>query len=135
MSSSNPWSDEARDERAVEPLYPLRRVGDGGDHGAADHDEEQDQAAHDVGTIEVLVRLTTGDTVLVGRFGDFEDAKVCAEALVQSLGQGEQQWPFVAGRFLRPGAIVSIDVSTHGPKWTGSADRAASWRSQHGAGS
>ena len=135
MSSSNPWSDEAPEERAVEPLYPLRRVGDAGDQGAAGQDEEQDQAARDVGTIEVLVRLTNGDTVLVGRFGDFEDAKVCAEALVQSVGQSEQQWPFVAGRFLRPGAIVSIDVSTHGPMWTGSADRAASGRSQHGAGS
>ena len=128
MSSSNPWSDLPQDGDAPEPAYPLlRRASDQqGETAPSDHAAEEAGRA-DVGTIEVIVRLTDGDSVLVGRFGEFEDAKECAEGLVQSLTGNDRQWPFVGGRFLRPEAIVSIDVNESGPKWAGSPDRAASW--------
>ena len=129
MSSSNPWADLPQDGDAPEPAYPLlRRASDQQpDPAASDPTGEDSSGRPEVGTIEVIVRLTDGDAVLVGRFGDFEDAKECAEGLVQSLSGNENQWPFVGGRFLRPAAIVSIDVNESGPKWAGSPDRAASW--------
>jgi hypothetical protein len=132
VSSSSPWIEPTGpDGGEADPPFPLlRRAGD-----TADAENSQQEPADDdegsrrleVGTIEVLVRLTDGDVVLVGRFADVEEAKECAEGLVESLGDGERRWPFVSGRFLRPGAIVSIDINENGPKWTGSAGRAASW--------
>lgn len=135
MSSSSPWIEPTGPEGGeAEPPFPLlRRAGDKADaeaeqHESADNDDESARRL-EVGTIEVLVRLTDGDVVLVGRFADVDEAKECAEGLVESLGDGERRWPFVSGRFLRPGAIVSIDINENGPKWTGSAGRAASWSS------
>jgi hypothetical protein len=129
VSSSNPWSDLPEENETPEPAYPLlRRASDQQPQTAAPGQPGEDVSGRaEVGTIEVIVRLIDGDAVLVGRFGDVEDAKECAEGLVESLGGDERQWPFVGGRFLRPAAIVSIDVNESGPKWAGSPDRAASW--------
>lgn len=79
--------------------------------------------------VEVVVRLTGGDTALVARFTDFEEAKASALSLVHGLCRGDAgDWPFIGGRFLRPGAVVSVDVvESDAPKWVGSADRAATW--------
>ena len=132
MSSSNPWIEPTGpDGGEPEPAFPLRRRAAPTEadvpQPVAGEDADEQARRLEVGTVEVLVRLTDGDIVLVGRFADPEEAKEAAEALVESLSDGEQRWPFVGGRFLRPAAIVSIDVNENGPKWTGSADRAASW--------
>jgi hypothetical protein len=132
VSSSRPWIDPTASHGGeAEPPFPLlRRAGAPAGAENAQHDSAEDEEQSrrpEVGTIEVLVRLTDGDVVLVGRFADVEEAKECAEGLVESLGDGERRWPFVSGRFLRPGAIVSVDINENGPKWTGSAGRAASW--------
>ena len=132
MSSSRPWIEPTPPEGGeAEPAFPLLRRAapqDGAENPPHESAEDDEQSRRpEVGTIEVLVRLTDGDVVLVGRFADVEEAKECAEGLVESLGDGERRWPFVSGRFLRPGAIVSVDINENGPKWTGSAGRAASW--------
>jgi hypothetical protein len=79
--------------------------------------------------VEVVVRLSNGDTALVGRFTDMEEAKASALALVHGLCRGDAgDWPFIGGRYLRPGAVISVDVvESDAPKWVGSADRAATW--------
>ena len=138
MSSSKPWIDASADgESGPEPPYPLLRRASGSQPESPTPEvgsEEDAGARPDVGTIEVIVRLTGGDAVLVGRFGDFEDAKDCARGLVESLREDEKEWPVVNGRFLRPAAIVSIDINEHGPKWTGSSDRASSWAARERRG-
>jgi hypothetical protein len=132
VSSSSPSIEPTGpDGGEADPPFPLlRRAGDTADAENAQQepgDDDENSRRLEVGTIEVLVRLTDGDVVLAGRFADVEEAKECAEGLVESLGDSERRWPFVSGRFLRPGAIVSIDINENGPKWTGSAGRAASW--------
>ena len=140
MSSSSPWIEPTQpgDRAHDAPEFPLlRRAGDEAAvadlRQESDHENDGHSRRPELGTVEVLVRLTDGDVVLAGRFGDVEEAKECAEALVESLNDGAQRWPFVSGRFLRPGAIVSIDVNDNGPKWTGSADRAATWKHRGGS--
>jgi hypothetical protein len=133
VSSSSPWLEPAEPD-APTPLVEaglLRRSGAGG--AAQPEAATQPERRSDVGTIEVIVRLVDGDRLLVGRFSDADEAKQCAEALVQSLGGRNGSWPFVGGRFLRPDAIVSVDVAESGPKWTGSADRAATWAARQHA--
>jgi hypothetical protein len=132
VSSSSPWIEPTESDTAeAQPAFPLlRSPGAQPDAESAPNESAEDEEQSrrlEVGTIEVLVRLTDGDVVLVGRFAEVDEAKECAEGLVESLGDGERRWPFVSGRFLRPGAIVSIDINENGPKWTGSAGRAASW--------
>jgi hypothetical protein len=134
VSSSNP-ADGPREQGSAQPLFPLRRVGDAQDESASDHDEPNQGDPVEAGTVELQVRLANGEVLFVDRFVDVDQAKERAEALIKSMGQREQHWIFVAGRFLRPGAIISIDVNDQGsnPKWTGSAHRAATWRPrQHG---
>jgi pyruvate dehydrogenase E2 component (dihydrolipoyllysine-residue acetyltransferase) len=57
----------------------------------------------------VLVRLENGERIDVGSFEGFEAAKERARALMAELRQSAD-WPFLSGRFVRPEAIVSIDV-------------------------
>ncbi len=130
MSSSSPWIDPtSRDPASADPAFPLLRRAGGADEAASAHEESEADRARkpEVGTVEVLVRLTNGEAVLVGRFAEVDEAKDCAESLMENLGNGAGPWPFIGGRFLRPEAIVSIDINASGPKWTGSADRATSW--------
>jgi outer membrane biosynthesis protein TonB len=57
----------------------------------------------------VLVRLENGERIDVGSFEGFEAAKERARSLMAELQQSAE-WPFLSGRFVRPEAIVSIDV-------------------------
>jgi hypothetical protein len=57
----------------------------------------------------VLVRLENGERIDAGSFDGFEAAKERARALMAEL-QESTDWPFLSGRFVRPDAIVSIDV-------------------------
>ncbi len=62
----------------------------------------------DVGA-RVFVRLENGERIEVGDFDGFEAAKKRARGLMDELGQGAE-WPFLSGRYVRPEAIVSIDI-------------------------
>jgi hypothetical protein len=57
----------------------------------------------------VLVRLENGERIEVGAFEGFEAAKERARGLMAELQQSTD-WPFLSGRYVRPDAIVSIDV-------------------------
>ena len=63
-------------------------------------------------TRRVVVRLHGGEEVEIGRVEGRDPAVQMARDMVRTIEQAEGigDWPLVADRFLRPGAIVSIDV-------------------------
>ncbi len=95
--------------------------------------EDQDPQAdreNTGGAVGVVVRLTDGDRVEAGVFADEEEARRSAEQLIGALADGAN-WPLVGGRYLRPDAVVSVDlVHEAQPRWTGSTGRAAPWASR-----
>jgi nicotinate-nucleotide--dimethylbenzimidazole phosphoribosyltransferase len=63
------------------------------------------------GQFRVVVRLREGDGVEVGEFRDFGTAMEGAQEVIEQFSTAsEGQWPFYAGRFIRPDLIVSVDV-------------------------
>lgn len=60
----------------------------------------------------VIVRLVGGEEVEAGEAAGRDEALELARGLVQRLAQAEADadWAELGGRFLRPGAIVSVDV-------------------------
>ena len=67
-------------------------------------------------TRRVIVRLTDGEELELGRMEGREPALGMAREMVQSIGDAEAagEWPLVGDRFLRPGAIISVDVQRAG---------------------
>jgi hypothetical protein len=57
----------------------------------------------------VLVRLENGERIDFGRFDGYEAAKKRARDLMAELQQATE-WPFLSGRYVRPEAIVSVDI-------------------------
>ncbi len=66
-------------------------------------------AAADVAA-RVLVHLTNGERVEAGRFPHVAAARARAEEIVKALSDPDGTWPFYGGRYLRPDAIVSVDL-------------------------
>jgi hypothetical protein len=60
--------------------------------------------------VKVFVRLTSGERVDAGTFEGLDDAKARGAEIARTLAGEAPEWPFVAGRFLRPDTIVSLDV-------------------------
>ena len=60
--------------------------------------------------VKVFVRLTSGERVDAGTFDGLERAKERGAEIARTLAGDAPEWPFVAGRFLRPDTIVSLDV-------------------------
>jgi hypothetical protein len=58
----------------------------------------------------VWARLSTGDRIEVAAFGDLGEARERAHELVGRLSADRPEWPCFGGRFVRPEAIVSVDV-------------------------
>jgi hypothetical protein len=56
----------------------------------------------------VRLRLQDGGRIEVGTF-DLEVAKDRARTLMAELQDGSE-WPYLSGRYVCPGAVVSIDV-------------------------
>jgi hypothetical protein len=68
-------------------------------------------AAQRSGQFRVVVRLKEGGGVEVGEFRDFGTAMEGAQEVIEQFSTAtEGQWPFYAGRFIRPDLIVSVDV-------------------------
>jgi hypothetical protein len=61
-------------------------------------------------TFRVFARLSNGERIQVGTHGDENAAKAEATALMRFLKADSGDWPFLDGRFVRPEAIVSVDV-------------------------
>ena len=62
------------------------------------------------GAFRVVVRLSDGDGVEVGEFGDFGTAMQGAQEVIDQFSHSNGSWPFYAGRFIRPDLIISVDV-------------------------
>lgn len=76
-------------------------------------------------TWSVVLRLADGERIEVGYFPGEEAAVEGGKAVVAQMA-AEGSWPFVAGRFIRPEAIVSVDlVELADSRWLGSTARAA----------
>jgi hypothetical protein len=60
-------------------------------------------------TAEVFVRLTSGERINVGAFGGQSAAEQCARELMAAL-DSDGDWPQIEGRYIRPDAVISIDV-------------------------
>ena len=58
----------------------------------------------------VFVRLSNGERVEAGSFDDIAAAQARAGEVVRQVSNGDEDWPFFAGRYIRPEAIVSVDV-------------------------
>jgi hypothetical protein len=75
--------------------------------------------------VHVVVRLVDGDRVFAGSYPDSGEAHRAAEELLARFAQTDTVWPLVEGRYLRPDAVVSIDlVPEEHRRWGGSAERA-----------
>jgi Type II secretion system (T2SS), protein E, N-terminal domain len=73
--------------------------------------EMQPEPAEDT-SFAVSIRLTNGERVEVGAYGDVEAAKASAKALMAQVAAADGgDWPFVSGRFLKPDTIVSVDIA------------------------
>ena len=70
---------------------------------------EAQQASAVSAAFIVSVRLESGERVAVVTAESLEHATELGRGLVETLS-ASGDWPFVAGRFIRPGAIVSIDI-------------------------
>ena len=80
----------------------------------------------------VVLRLRDGDTLDIGTFNTAAEAAARAQEIVAEIAgaEGSGTWPFFAQRYLRPDAIVSVDlVAENADKWLGSAVR-RSWAAQ-----
>jgi len=60
----------------------------------------------------VVIRLRDGETILVGMAPTLERATAVARDWIERLNVPEGEWPKVGDRFIRPDAIVSVDVLT-----------------------
>jgi Family of unknown function (DUF5317)/Major Facilitator Superfamily len=62
-------------------------------------------------SVRVVVRLAGGERLRIASFPDRAAAEACARKLVRSLSELETgEWPLVGNRFIRPEAIVSVDL-------------------------
>jgi hypothetical protein len=66
-------------------------------------------AATEVGA-RVFVRLTTGERLEVGMFDNLDSARTGGAEVVRQLMAAGTEWPVFGGRFVRPDAVVSVDV-------------------------
>ena len=62
-------------------------------------------------TFRVFARLSNGERIEIGTHGEETAAKAEATALMRYLRETGSDWPFLDGRFVRPEAIVSVDVT------------------------
>ena len=58
----------------------------------------------------VVIRLSDGEVVQVGTAPNRDSALVLAKTVISEIEEPRGEWPQVNERFIRPGAIVSIDV-------------------------
>jgi hypothetical protein len=69
-------------------------------------------AAQATETRRLVVRLLGGEELELGSYDDRDTALEAARELMSRFSAAESsgEWPEVEGRFMRPGAVASIDV-------------------------
>jgi hypothetical protein len=65
-------------------------------------------------TAHVFVRLSNGERIAAGSFDSEHNAELCAQELMAAIDT-PGSWPRVDGRYVRPDAILSIDLELSGP--------------------
>ena len=62
----------------------------------------------------IVLRVHGGDDIVVGVAGDREQGVQLARRVMRLIDEADAhgEWPELDGRFIRPGAIVSIDVQS-----------------------
>jgi Type II secretion system (T2SS), protein E, N-terminal domain len=74
-------------------------------------------------TWSVSLRLTDGEQLEIGVFRTGEEAREHAQSVVRQISS-DHSWPFFEGRFIRPDAIISVDLAApEGGRWLGSSAR------------
>jgi hypothetical protein len=60
----------------------------------------------------LVIRLLGGDEIELGGYDDRDEAVAAARELMERFATAEStgEWPELDGRFVRPGAVASIDV-------------------------
>jgi hypothetical protein len=71
--------------------------------------ESEEPVASPAFQVHVMLRLTNGERVEMASFEDKDAAKQFALELSRELALSAD-WPFIGGRFIRPEAVVSIDI-------------------------
>jgi type II secretion system (T2SS) protein E len=79
-------------------------------------------------TWSVVLRLADGDRVEIGAFHSSGEAKDLAQNVVRQISS-DHSWPFFGGRFIRPDAIISVDLAEPEGRWLGSVARRQAWTS------
>jgi hypothetical protein len=93
------------------------------------------ETPHATHPVQVVVRLIDGGSVLVGTYDGAAEASRGAEELLEQFAQTDKTWPLIGGRYLRPEAVVSIDVvEEEHRRWGGSAERAKVAEGRNAAG-
>lgn len=92
---------------------------------------EQPTSSQDEDTVvtwSVVLRLADGDRVEIGAFHSSGEAKDLAQNVVRQISS-DHSWPFFGGRFIRPDAIISVDLAEPEGRWLGSVARRQAWTS------
>jgi hypothetical protein len=114
-------------EPVVAPVLPASPP-QAAEEPSAPRETVHEQLGETVVTWSVAVRLQDGERIEVGSFGSESEANEHAQGLVRQL-LSEHGWPFFDNRFIRPDAIVSVDlVRNEAGRWLGSSVRAQAWR-------
>jgi Type II secretion system (T2SS), protein E, N-terminal domain len=78
--------------------------------------EPQETEDAEAPTHVVLVRLRDGETLQLGTFQTAAEASAQAQDAVTQISSAGSEWPFFAGRYLRPDTIVSVDLLEEKPE-------------------
>src|SRR5579862_699769 len=107
-AAAPPPSADAPAIVVLPPQAPLPRIVT----ASADHDAPVAAAGHASdapASFAVSIRLDSGERVTVSSADGFDRATELARGIVETLSVSDG-WPFASGRFIRPGAIVSVDI-------------------------
>jgi hypothetical protein len=65
-----------------------------------------------VATYAVVVQLENGVKLDVGAYPDAQSARDAATAVMRAVRAASDDWPVLGGRFVRPEAVVAIEIAT-----------------------
>ena len=59
----------------------------------------------------VVLRFSGQETIEIGPFADAAEAKAAGQAIAGELATAGEEWPYLGGRFVRPEAVLFVDVT------------------------
>jgi hypothetical protein len=59
----------------------------------------------------VVLRFAGQETIEIGPFADAAEAKAAGQAIAGELATAGAEWPYLGGRFVRPEAVLFVDVT------------------------